>query len=118
MSDDSLLDAEIIRAAYAEKVKEAFKMFAENISVGQSEASCRERFVRSLELMRRARDVALEASSGTAAPDAAVDKPLPAADDPGAGLSEADRQMIEHALSGTTGQKPLIPTTPVNPRYR
>ena len=118
MSDDSVLDAEIIRAAYAEKVKEAFKMFAENISVGQSEASCRERFVRSLELMRRARDVALDASSGTTVPDTAADNAAPAPTaDPSAGLSEADRQMIEHALAGTTGHKPP-PPPPSNPRYR
>ena len=40
MSEDSFeLDAEIIRSAYAEKVQEAFRLFAENISVGQNEKS-------------------------------------------------------------------------------
>ena len=60
MSDDSP-EAQFITAAYAEKVKEAFIAFAENLSVGQAEKSCTERFLRSLALTKKARDLALAA---------------------------------------------------------
>jgi hypothetical protein len=101
--DSPELDADIIRAAYAEKVKEAFKLFAENIAVGQAEKSCRERFQRSLELLRKARDMAVQSSSGggpvepTAAEDGLGSN---AAAEP---LSAEDQAMIDHVLSGTTG---------------
>lgn len=105
-------DAEIIRDAYAEKVKEAFRLFAENISVGQAEKACRDRFVRSLDLMRRARDIALEASTGTrvaTADETAAATPEPAADP----LSAEDLAAIEHAIAGTTGAKPIQPPQPI-----
>src|SRR5258708_16568482 len=100
MSDDSP-EAEFITAAYAEKVKEAFLGFAENLSVGQAEKSCKERFLRSLAMVKKARDLALDAiSEGYVAEVEARPREEAAA---GEGLSEEDRAMIEHALSGTTG---------------
>ena len=65
MPDDSRAsDADIILAAYAEKVREAFKVFAENLGMGQNHKSSTERFMRSLELTRKARDMALDAMNG------------------------------------------------------
>jgi hypothetical protein len=111
MSDDSRdPDADIIRASYSDKVKEAFLSFADNLTVGQSEKSCKERFVRSLLLVKRARDLALEAISGMDGVDleaAAAELAAADAGRSGATLAEAlsaeDQAMIEHALSGTTG---------------
>ena len=115
MSDDSQeFDAEIIRDAYAEKVKEAFKIFAENLGMGQNLKSSTERFVRTLELTRRARDLALASLSTTLAAEMAAqnEDAAAAADAAGQqqgmeGLSAEDQAMIEQALAGTTGQKPL-----------
>lgn len=104
--DSPELDVEIIRVAYAERVKEAFKVFAENLSMGQNEKSTRERFLRSLELVRKARDLALEAIGGNGLAESA-----PAADGDGATheaaepLSAEDQALVEQALAGTTGQK-------------
>lgn len=110
MPDDSdEIDAEIIRAAYADKVKEAFKVFAENLGMGQNQKSSADRFVRSLELMRKARDMALAAMSGMAVADqAAQNQERPGADaaqpNPD-GLTAEHQAMIDQALAGTTGQK-------------
>ncbi|HEV2336853.1 MAG TPA: hypothetical protein VGS13_15215 [Stellaceae bacterium] len=106
MSDDSRTpeEAEFITAAYAEKVKESFLAFAENLSVGQAEKSCKERFLRSLAMIKKARDLALnaivegETVEGLASRD---ERPGEAA--AGEGLSAEDQAMIEAALSGTTG---------------
>jgi hypothetical protein len=108
LEDSFQRDAEIIRAAYAEKVQEAFKLFAENISIGQNEKSCRDRFIRSLGLMRRARDIALEASNGGALADAAA--PIMEVElEP---LSAEDQALIDQAVAGTTGAKSL-PAQPI-----
>ncbi len=111
MPDDNFADdTEIIRAAYAEKVKEAFKVFAENLGMGQNEKSSKDRFSRSLELVRKARDMALEVSSGVVVvePTAAAAKIL-ADSEPNAAdsLSLEDQAMIQQALAGTTGLKPV-----------
>jgi hypothetical protein len=101
MSDDSrnLEEAEFITAAYAEKVKEAFLSFAENLSVGQAEKSCKERFQRSLLMIKKARDLALVAIT-----EVIVVEPLGAREEYHAEvLSAEDQAMIDHALSGTTG---------------
>jgi len=116
MPDDSYeQDAEIIRAAYAEKVKEAFKAFAENIGMGQNQKNSIERFVRSLQLVRQARDLAIEAAVGhlganqrrPAAAEAGAEMPAPAAD----ALSPEDQALIDQVLidqvlAGTTGAAP------------
>jgi hypothetical protein len=111
MPDDSHDDdGAIIRAAYAERVKEGFKVFAENLAMGENERSSRERFVRGVEQTRKARDIALEALTGgalaaaaeAAAAAGAAARPTAPVDD---GLSDEERAMIEQALSGTTGQR-------------
>jgi hypothetical protein len=106
-------DAEIIHSAYADKVKEAFKIFAENLAMGENDRGCRERFLRALELIRKARDMALDGIGGTAtevAPAAVAAGAAPhetaAADD---GLSAEERAMVEQALAGTTGQRAPAP---------
>jgi hypothetical protein len=119
MPDDSRdSDVDIILDAYAERVRESFKIFAENLGMGQNFKSSTVRFMRSLELMRKARDMALEAMSGTAVAEPAEESTAAAAPNKisaadmsplGAdGLSAEDQKMIEHALEGTTGHKPLV----------
>jgi hypothetical protein len=70
-----------------------------------------------MELTRRARDMALEVVNGTAVVEPAVetadgdDRGKVTASDMspiGEGLSPEDQKMIEQALAGTTGQKPLL----------
>lgn len=113
MDDRPDTDAEIIRAAYAEKVKEAFKVFAENLGTGENPKSSQERFVRAMELVRKARDMALVALDGGSTREAAelgataADRNEADAAPAGDGLSAEDQAMIEQALAGTTGQKPL-----------
>ena len=106
------LDAEIIRDAYAEKVKDAFRLFAENIAVGQNEKNCRDRFVRALELARKARDIALEASgSGDTTAGLAAAAALAATTlEPTAELlSPEDQALIDPAVGATTGTHPPAP---------
>jgi hypothetical protein len=109
MSDNSHVpeEAEFITLAYSEKVKEAFLAFAENLSVGQAEKSCKERFLRSLGMIKKARDLALDAISEEYVAEA--DEARPAEEAAGEGLSDEDREMIEHALSGTTGVARVAP---------
>ena len=109
MSDDNRApeEAKFITLAYSDKVREAFLAFAENLSVGQAEKSCKERFLRSLAMIRKARDLALDAISEEYVAEA--DEALPAEAAAGEGLSDADREMIEHALSGTTGVGRVAP---------
>jgi hypothetical protein len=119
VDDSNASDAEIIRVAYAEKVKEAFKVFAENVGVGQNETASKERFRRSLELLRKDRDLALEVTGGTGSDRAVVQGRAnltgtaeKAGEDfqiSGYGLSAEDEALIEQALAGTTGLKPLRP---------
>jgi hypothetical protein len=118
MPDDNRdSDTEIILDAYAEKVREAFKVFAENLGMGQNQKSSTERFMRSLDLVRQARDMALAAMNGGTVIEEPVESGTSA--DPnkvsaadmspiGEGLSAEDQRMIQHALEGTTGQKPLL----------
>jgi hypothetical protein len=109
MSDDNRApeEAEFITLAYSEKVREAFLAFAENLSVGQAEKSCKERFLRSLAMIRKARDLALQAIIEDE--EAEAEANLPAEESAGEGLSDEDREMIEHALSGTTGVGRVAP---------
>ena len=107
--DGNALEAEIVRAAYAERVKDLFKVFAESLSMGEKEQGSRERFLRSLEMLRHARDVALEVMHAVGAPV----EPMAATADAGAAEKEelsADLQaIVDQALSGTTGQKQFGP---------
>jgi len=117
MSDDNALsDAQIIHAAYAERVAEAFKVFAENLNTGQSEQSCTLRFVRALEVVRRTRDLALRAAVH-GVPASAADAASTAAPEAAEPLSAEDQALIESALAGTTGRHGP-PPTPTPPRYR
>ena len=111
MPDDSPdLETGIILAAYGETVKDAFKIFAENLATGQSEQLCKERFKRALLLVRKTRDLALQASAEGAEPQAPhgglAAKSDEAAADP---LSAEDRALIDAAVGGTTGvAKPVL----------
>ena len=97
-------EAEFITAAYAEKVKESFLAFAENLSVGQAEKSCKERFLRSLSMIKKARDLALVALiEGETVDGSASHDGRPGGAEAGEALSAEDQAMIEAALSGTTG---------------
>ena len=112
MSDDSGRDdTEIIHSAYAERVKEAFKVFADNLGIGENEKLSRDRFLRALLLMRRARDLALQAAAGEGAADpakaAAFGKgdEATAGDDQlaAAGLSAEHQSLVDKVLAGTRG---------------
>ena len=117
MSDDQgLSDNQIIQAAYAERVADAFKVFAENLNTGQSEQSCTLRFVRALEVVRRTRDLALRAAVH-GMPASAADTASAAAPEAAEPLSAEDQALIESALSGTTGRH-APPPSPMPPRYR
>jgi hypothetical protein len=116
MPDDyTASDVDIVQAAYAEKVKEAFKVFAENVSMGQNQKNSTERFVRSMQLIRQARDLALGALEGPVIVEPAAprfervgegaDGETKAGD--GSRLSAEDQRLVDQALAGTTGQKPL-----------
>ena len=110
MPDTLQDDVAIIQAAYAERVADAFKIFAENLGTGQSEASCTLRFRRTLEMVRKTRDLALKVASGAAGAEPAAG--ATAADQPAEELSAEDKALIEQALSGTTGHSPPPPPTP------
>ena len=118
MPDNRASDDDIILEAYAEKVRENFKIFAENLGMGQNYQNSTLRFMRAMELTRKARDMALDAIHGVG-----IDEPTvaesPATDEAGKvsaadlspmgeGLSAEDQKMIEQALAGTTGHKPLV----------
>lgn len=115
MSEDSCeADAEIIAAAYAERVREAFRAFADNVGMGQNEKTSADRFVRSLALIKRARDIAIaavraEAAAAAAAPPAGADAETAGADAASAadGLSAEVRAMIENAVGQTQGSRKL-----------
>jgi hypothetical protein len=109
-------DAAIIQAAYAERVSEAFKVFAENLATGQSEQACTMRFRRALELVRKTRDMALRAATeGVIAEQTAAQAAAALNDAPGEALSAEDQALVDHALAGTTGHSPVAPPAP---RYR
>ena len=114
MPDESAhQDAEIVLAAYAERVREAFKIFADNMGVGENEKLCRDRFARSLQILRRSRDVALQIAMGNTdaglaeAPAAGQGNVAQAAEtSEGAAaeqLSAEYQALVDKALAGTRG---------------
>lgn len=107
MPDDPEVDVQIIQAAYAERIREAFKVFAENLSMGQNQANTRERFIRSIELTRKARDMALSAMQevGMVAPTTSGAR-VNATAGQGQALTAAEQAVVDSVLAGTTGQKP------------
>lgn len=121
MADDRERDAEIILTAYADRLVDAFRVFAENVGMGQNQKNCQERFARALDLLRRSRDLALEAVNGLAL----VEPTKPGHDaEEGTGrrqanpdISAEDQAMIDKMLEGTTGAKPLQ-SSPPQPQRR
>jgi hypothetical protein len=110
MSDNNLqLDAQIIHAAYAERVKEAFKVFAENLMTGENEKNLKERFSRAMDLTRKARDMALDTLGGVVVvePTGSRFASQAAAGTP---LTPEEQSMIDQAVSGTTGHRTLPPS--------
>ena len=101
-------DAEVIHAAYADRVADAFKIFAEALSAGQAEQACTVRFVRALEIVRRTRDLALRAALH-GVPTTAAGEASAASAQAAEPLSAEDQALIDHALAGTTGVKPAPP---------
>jgi hypothetical protein len=59
MADGPLTDAEIIAAAYADRVTELFKVFAEAVATGEPDREAIVRFKRGLAGAHRVRDQAL-----------------------------------------------------------
>jgi hypothetical protein len=112
MPDDSPnIDADIIRTAYADKVRETFMVLAENLTGGQPEKLSKERFLRSLELTRKARDMALDAISEVAGDPQApgIESAAKRDEAPAELLSAEDQAMIDAAVGGTTGvAKPVL----------
>ncbi len=98
-------DAQIIFAAYADRVSDAFKAFAENLATGQNEQACAMRFRRALEMVRKARDLALLAATQTLAEADPVQQSHTAVPEAGA-LSAEDQALVDQALAGTTGHMP------------
>jgi hypothetical protein len=115
MPESAQSDADIILTAYADRVVDAFKVLAENLNTGQSEQACVMRFRRALEMVRKARDLALHAASQTMAEADPGEQRRAVSAEPGEGLSAEDQALIDQALSGTTGHMPA----PAQPqRYR
>jgi hypothetical protein len=106
-------DTEIIHLAYVERVKEAFKVFADAVSMGENEKLCKERFLRLLQQTRRVRDTAIDAIHGIdmVEPTAELADPLKNryGEKEAEPLSPEDQAMVDMALSKTTGAKPLQP---------
>lgn len=106
MPDDKVQeDTEIIRAAYAEKVGEAFKVFAEKLAVGQNETSCMDQFRRSVLWARKARDLTLNALSGDSI-DLGASETGPRQKIDAEPLSAEDQALVDQVLAGTTGAAP------------
>lgn len=115
MPESAHNDADIIFAAYADRVTDAFKIFAENLSTGQGEQICVLRFRRTLEVIRKARDLALQTAAQTMADAEPAQQRRAQGEEPGEPLSAEDQALIDQALAGTTGHMPAAPTPQ---RYR
>jgi hypothetical protein len=106
-------DTEIVHLAYVERVKEAFKVFADAVSMGENEKLCKERFLRLLQQTRRIRDSAIDAIHGIdmVEPTAEIADPTKNryGEKPAEPLSAEDQAMVDMAVGTTTGAKPLQP---------
>ncbi|MBV9553108.1 MAG: hypothetical protein JO032_09985 [Alphaproteobacteria bacterium] len=68
MADGGLTgDAAVISQAYADRVRELFKVFAEAVATGEPDREAVVRFKRNLVAAQRVRDLALQAAKETAA---------------------------------------------------
>ena len=61
-SDEPVEEAQIIAAAFEERVKELFRSLAESIYTGEAERATADRFRRGLQSARKARALALAAA--------------------------------------------------------
>jgi len=114
MSEDNhTLDAQIIHTAYAERVKDAFKVFAENLAMGENEKTTKDRFLRALELTRKARDMAIDVLNGISMvePEAPLKTERERQRD--APLTAEQQAVVDQVLAGTTGQKAAPPPSPM-----
>ena len=67
MADGSSIDAQIIAAAYSDRVMDLFKVFAEAVATGEPDRDAVVRFKRGLMSARHVRDLALAAAKEAAA---------------------------------------------------
>ena len=58
---DDLHEERLVFAAYDDRVKELFKVFAEGLAQGEPERPSQERFRRALRFAQRARNLAMQA---------------------------------------------------------
>jgi len=58
---DNLHEERLVLAAYDERIKDLFKVFAEGIALGEPERTSQDRFRRALRFAKRARNLALMA---------------------------------------------------------
>jgi len=74
---DDIYEDRLVFAAYDERVKELFKVFAEGLAQGEPERPSQERFRRALRFAQRARNLSLQAlqQEKSAAAEAAAAAP-------------------------------------------
>lgn len=56
---DNLHEERLVMAAYDERVKELFRVFAEGIAQGEPERASQDRFLRAMRFAKQARNLAL-----------------------------------------------------------
>ena len=71
MAAENFHEERLVLAAYDERVKELFKVFAEGLAQGEPERSSQDRFRRALRFAKRARNLALQAVEMEKSTDAA-----------------------------------------------
>ena len=72
MATEDLHEERLVMAAYDERVKELFKVFAEGLAQGEPERPSQDRFRRALRFAKRARNLALQAVQAEKSADAAA----------------------------------------------
>ena len=75
---DDIYEERLVFAAYDERVKELFKVFAEGLAQGEPERPSQERFRRALRFAQRARNLALQALQLEKSAEAEALAPAPA----------------------------------------
>ncbi len=75
---DDIYEDRLVFAAYDERVKELFKVFAEGLAQGEPERPSQERFRRALRFAQRARNLALQALQQEKSAEAEASAPAPA----------------------------------------
>jgi hypothetical protein len=75
---DDIYEDRLVFAAYDERVKELFKVFAEGLAQGEPERPSQERFRRALRFAKRARNLALQALQQEKSAEAAALAAAPA----------------------------------------